>query len=157
MQALLRSVKSMHILILPFFLGTRTTFASHSGYIISLMTFTSRNLCTSALAAKILSSDIFLCLWFLGLIFGSMSNECCIMSLVTPCSSEALQAKMSWFFYSTFNNCISSSLVRVAAMVILLSNTTSSRGMHFVSSWSARSIFPFGISGGCDLLLAWSQ
>ena len=84
LQALFRSVKSMHILILPFFFGTSTTFASHSEYLTSLMTFASSNLCTSVFAARILSSDIFLCFCFLGLMFSLISSSCCIMSLLTP-------------------------------------------------------------------------
>ena len=76
MQALFRLVKSLHILIFPFFFGTKTTFASHSKYIISLMTFASKSLYTLAFATRILSSDIFLCLCFFNLIFGSISREC---------------------------------------------------------------------------------
>jgi len=95
LHALFRSMKSMHIPIFPFFFGTSTTFASHSEYLTSLMTFVSNSLCTSAFAAKILSSDIFLYRCFLGFILGLMSRECCIISLLTPFRSKADQAKTS--------------------------------------------------------------
>ena len=97
LQALFRSVKSMHILIFPFVFGTNTTFASHYEYLTSLITFASSNLWTSAFTAIILSSNIFLCHCFLGLTFRFKSNECWIMYLLTPCGSEADQAKTSLF------------------------------------------------------------
>src|SRR6187455_124572 len=83
-QALLRSVKSMHILHLPLAFFTITVLASHSGYFTSLMTPALRSLFTSFQAPSALSSDIFRSLCFLGLKDGSTLSECSITSLLTP-------------------------------------------------------------------------
>jgi hypothetical protein len=58
-HALLRSVKSIHILhfLLAFF--TMIVLASHSGYVTSLITPALRSLFTSFRAPSALSSDIF--------------------------------------------------------------------------------------------------
>ena len=116
LQALFKYVKSIHTLIVPFFFGTNTTFASQSEYLTSLMTFASSSLCTLVFATKILSSDIFLCLYFFGFMFGLMSRECCMMSLLTPCKSEADHAKMSLFLARTSRSSSSSLLERLPPM-----------------------------------------
>jgi len=66
-HALLRSVKSMHILHFPLAFFTITVLASHSGYVTSLITSALRSLFTSFRAPSALSSDIFRTLCFLGL------------------------------------------------------------------------------------------
>jgi hypothetical protein len=94
-HALLRSVKSIHILNFPLALFTMTVLASHSRYDTSLITSTLRSLFTSFHAPSALSSDIFRSLYFLGLKDGSTLSECSIMSLLTPHRSLAVQAKTS--------------------------------------------------------------
>jgi hypothetical protein len=94
-QALLRSVKSMHILHLPLAFFTITVLASHSGYFTSQMTPTLRSLFTSFRAPSALSSDIFQSLYFLGLKDGSTLSECSMTSLLTPQRSLADHAKTS--------------------------------------------------------------
>jgi hypothetical protein len=94
-QALLRSVKSMHILHLPLAFFTITVLASHSRYLTSLITPTLRSLFTSFQAPSALSSDIFRSLCFLGLKDGSTLSECSMTSLLTPQRSLADQAKIS--------------------------------------------------------------
>jgi hypothetical protein len=58
-HALLRSVKSIHILHLPLAFFTITVLASHSGYVTSLITPALRSPFTSFRAPSALSSDIF--------------------------------------------------------------------------------------------------
>jgi hypothetical protein len=94
-HALLRSVKSIHILHLPLAFFTITVLASHSGYFTSLMTSALRSLFTSFRAPSTLSSDIFRSLCFLGLKDGSTLSECSITSLLMPQRSLADQAKTS--------------------------------------------------------------
>jgi hypothetical protein len=94
-QALLRSVKSMHILYLPLAFFTITVLASHSGYFASLITPALRILFTSFRAPSALSSDIFRSLCFLGLKDGSTLSECSMTSLLTPQISLVDQAKTS--------------------------------------------------------------
>jgi hypothetical protein len=94
-HALLRSVKSMHILYLPLAFFTMTVLANHSGYFTSLMTPALRSLFTSFRAPSALSSDIFRSLCFLGLKDGSTLSECSMTSLLTPQRSLADQAKTS--------------------------------------------------------------
>src|SRR5699024_4598181 len=94
-HALLRSVKSIHILyfLLAFF--TMTVLASHSGYVTSLITPTLRSLFTLFRAPLALSSNIFQSHYFLGLKDGSTLSECSIISLLTPQRSLADQEKTS--------------------------------------------------------------
>src|SRR5688572_12403452 len=94
-QALLRSVKLMHILHLPLAFFTITVLASHSGYFTSLMTPALRSIFTLFRAPLALSSDIFRSLCFLGLKDGSTLSECSITSLLTPQRSLADHAKTS--------------------------------------------------------------
>jgi hypothetical protein len=94
-HALLRSVKSIHILNFPLAFFTMTVLASHSRYVTSLITLTLRSLFTSFHAPSALSSDIFRSLYFLGLKDASTLSECSIMSLLTPQRSLAVQAKTS--------------------------------------------------------------
>jgi hypothetical protein len=94
-HALLRSVKSMHILHLPLAFFTMTVLANHSGYFTSLMTPALRSLFTSFRAPSALSSNIFRSLCFLGLKDGSTLSECSMTSLLTPQRSLADQAKTS--------------------------------------------------------------
>jgi hypothetical protein len=54
-HALLRSVKSIHILHFPLAFFTMTVFASHSGYVTSVITPALRSLLTSFLAPSALS------------------------------------------------------------------------------------------------------
>jgi hypothetical protein len=56
-HALLRLVKSMHILHLSLAFFTITVLASHSGYITSLITLALRSLLTLFLAPSALSSE----------------------------------------------------------------------------------------------------
>jgi hypothetical protein len=83
-HALLRYVKSMHILHFPLAFFTMTVLASHSGYVTSLITPALRSLFTSFHAPSALSLDIFRRLCFLGLKDGSTLSECSITSLLTP-------------------------------------------------------------------------
>jgi hypothetical protein len=92
-HALLRSIKSMHILHFPLAFFTMIVLASHSGYVISLITPALRSLFTSFRAPLALSSDIFRSLCFLGLKGTSTLSECSITSLLTPQRSLAVQAK----------------------------------------------------------------
>jgi hypothetical protein len=94
-QALLRSVKSMHILHLPLAFFTITVLASHSGYFTFLMTPALRSHFTSFRAPSTLSSDIFRSLYFLCLKDGSTLSECSMTSLLTPQRSLADHAKTS--------------------------------------------------------------
>jgi hypothetical protein len=94
-QALLRSVKSMHILHLPLAFFTITVLASHFGYFTSLITPALRSLFTLFRAPSALSSVIFRSLCFLGLKDGSTLSECSMTSLLTPQRSLADQAKTS--------------------------------------------------------------
>ena len=134
LHALFRSMKSMHILMFPFLFGTNTTFASHSEYLTSLITFVSNSLCTSAFTAKISSSDIFLYRCFLSFTLGLMSRKCCIISLLTPFRSEADQAKTSLFLAKVSMSSASYSFDRLPLIVTFLSGTASSNGTNFVSS-----------------------
>jgi hypothetical protein len=94
-HALLRSVKSIHILHFPLAFFTITMLASHSGYVTSLITPALRSLFTSFRAPSALSSDIFRSLCFLGLKDGSTLSECSMTSLLTPQRSLVVQAKTS--------------------------------------------------------------
>lgn len=96
---LLRLVKSTQIVHFPFLFRTMTTFESHSGYWISLMTFASSRRSTSALVLMALSSDIFLSFFFQDLASGLSLNLCLIRSLLTPARSLVDQAKMFLFAY----------------------------------------------------------
>jgi hypothetical protein len=58
-HALLRSVKSIHILYFSLAFFTIIVLASHSGYVTSLITPALRSLLTSFLATSALTSDIF--------------------------------------------------------------------------------------------------
>ena len=94
-QALLRSVKSIHILHFPLAFFTITVLASHSGYFTSLITPALRSLFTSLRAPSALSSDIFRSLCLRGLKDGSTLSECSITSRFTPQRSLADHAKTS--------------------------------------------------------------
>jgi hypothetical protein len=87
----------MHIHHFPFFLWTITTFASHCGYLTSLMNPASNNLCTSAFVASIFSSDILWSFYFLGFTCGLTCNLCSITSRLTPTRSEVDHVKISLF------------------------------------------------------------
>ena len=102
-HALLRSVKSMHILHFPLAFFTITVLASHSVYVTSLITLALRSLLTSFHAPSALSSDIFRSFCFLGLIAGSTLSECSITSLLTPQRSLANQAKTSLLLNRNLN------------------------------------------------------
>jgi hypothetical protein len=101
--ALLRSVKSMHILHFPLDFFTIIVLASHSGYVTSLITPALRSLLTSFLAPSTLSSDIFQSFCFLGLMAGSTFSECSMTSLLTPQRSLVNQAKTSLLLNRNFN------------------------------------------------------
>jgi hypothetical protein len=102
-HALLRSVKSMHILHFPLAFFTIMVLASHSGYVTSLITPALRSLFTSFHAPSALSSDIFRSLCFLGLKDGSTLSECSITSLLMPQRSLAVQAKTSLLLNRNLN------------------------------------------------------
>lgn len=61
--ALFKSVKSMQTLIFPFFFGTATILASHSGYCTSLRNLASNSRSTSWFTASATAEDIFLLFW----------------------------------------------------------------------------------------------
>jgi hypothetical protein len=94
-RALLRYVKSIHILHLPLDFLTMTILATRSGYATSLMTQALSNLFTSAFATSALSSDIFWSFCFRGLTLVSTFKACSIILLSTPHRSFADQAKTS--------------------------------------------------------------
>ena len=71
-----------------------------------------------------------------------------MMSLLTPCRSEANQAKISLFLLRTSKSSFSSSSERFAPMITFLSRRASSRGIDLVSSSFFKSVYPQGISGG---------
>jgi hypothetical protein len=100
-----RSVKSVHIYHSPFFLWTITTFASHCGYLTSLINHASSNHCTLAFTASIFSPDILRSFYFFGFACGLTCNLCSITSLVTPTRLEEDHAKTSLFLS---RNCKSS-------------------------------------------------
>jgi hypothetical protein len=107
--ALLRSVKSIHILHFPLACFTITILASHSGYVTSLITPSLRSLLTLFLAPLALSLDIFRSFCFLGLMTGSTLSECSMTSLLTPQRSLAYQAKTSLLLNRNFNKIFSCS------------------------------------------------
>jgi hypothetical protein len=106
-HALLRSVKSIHILYFPLAFFTIIMLASHSRYVTSLITPALRSLLTSFLAPLALSSDIFRSFCFLGLTVGSTLRECSITSLLTPQRSLADQEKTSLLLNKNFNRAFS--------------------------------------------------
>jgi hypothetical protein len=108
-HALMRSVKSIHILhfLLAFF--TITVLASHSGYVTSLISPALRSLLTSFLAPSALSLDIFRSFCFLGLMAGSTLSECSITSLLTPQRSLVYQAKTFLLLNRNFSKVFSCS------------------------------------------------
>jgi hypothetical protein len=108
-HALLRSVKSMHILHFSLAFFTMTALASQSGYVTSLIRPALRSLFTSFCAPLALSSDIFRSLCFLGLKDGSTLSECSIISLLTPQRSLAVQAKTSLLLNRNLNKVFSCS------------------------------------------------
>jgi hypothetical protein len=75
-HALLRSVKSIHILHFSLAFFTIIVLANHSGYVASLITPALRSLLTLFLAPSAFSSDIFRSLCFLGMMVGSTLREC---------------------------------------------------------------------------------
>src|SRR5688572_2006290 len=83
-HALLRSVKSIHILHFPLTFFTITVLAIHSRYVTSLITPALRSLLTLFLAPSALSSDIFRSFYFFGLTTRSTLSKCSITSLLTP-------------------------------------------------------------------------
>src|SRR5688572_18141001 len=91
-HALLRYMKSIHILPFPLAFFTIIVLASHSGYVTSLITPTLRSLLTLFLAPSALSSDIFQSFCFLGLMVGYTLRKCSMTSLLTPQRSLADQA-----------------------------------------------------------------
>jgi hypothetical protein len=108
-HALLRSMKSIHILHFPLAFFTITVLASHSGYATSLITPALRSLLTLFLAPWALSSDIFRSFCFLGLMVGSTLRECLMKSLLMPQRSLADQAKTSLLLNQNFNKTFSCS------------------------------------------------
>jgi hypothetical protein len=108
-HALLRSVKSMHIIHFPLAFFTITLLASYSGYVTSLITPTLRSLLTLFLAPSALSSNIFQSFCSLGLIAGSTLSECSITPLLTPQRSLADQAKTSLLLNKNLNKVFSCS------------------------------------------------
>jgi hypothetical protein len=108
-HALVRSVKSMHILHFPLAFFTITVLASHSGYVTSLITPALRSLFTSFRATSTLSSNIFRSLCFLGLIAGSKLSECSMISLLTPQRSLADQGKTSLLLNRNLSKVVSCS------------------------------------------------
>ena len=81
-----------------------------------------------------------------------------MISLLTPCRSEADQVKISLFLVRTLRSYFSSSLGRLAAMATFLCGSASLRGVDFVSSCSLRSVLPFGMSSGSRVLVvAWTE
>jgi hypothetical protein len=80
-------------------------FASHCGYLTSLMNLTSNNLCTLAFTNSIFSSDILRSFCILGFACWLTCNLCSITSRVTPTRSEVDYAK-TFLFLS--RNCRSS-------------------------------------------------
>ena len=70
-----------------------------------------------------------------------------MISLLTPFKSEADQAKTS-LFLARVSTRSSSSFDKLPLMMTFLSRMTSSSATDFVSSWSLRSVLPFGMSGG---------
>jgi hypothetical protein len=108
-HALLRSVKSIHILHFPLAFFTIRVLASYFGYVTFLITPALRSLLTSFLAPSALSSDIFQSFYFLGLMAGSILSECSITSLLTPHRSLADQAKTFLLLNRNFSKVFSCS------------------------------------------------
>jgi hypothetical protein len=94
-HALLRSVKSIHILHFQLAFFTMTVLGSHSRYVTSLITPALRSISTSFRAPSALSSDIFQSLCFLGLKDESTLSDCLMMYLLTPQRSLVVQEKTS--------------------------------------------------------------
>ena len=70
------------------------------------------------------------------------------MSLLTPFKLEADQAKTSLFLARVSTRSTSSSFDKLPPMMTFLFGMASSSATDFVSSWSLRSVLPFGMSGG---------
>jgi hypothetical protein len=108
-HALLRSMKSIHILHFPLAFFTLQYWLTILD-ITSLITLARRSLLTSFLAPSALSSDIFQSFCFLGLMVGSTLRECSFTSLLTPHRSLADQAKTSLLLNKNFARVFSCSL-----------------------------------------------
>jgi hypothetical protein len=110
-HALLRYVKSIHMLHLPLDFLTITVLANHFGYATSLMTLVVSNLLTLAFAPSALSSDILRSFCLRGLTLGSTFKACSIMLLSTPHKSFDDQAKTSLLCNKNFQRLYSFSKV----------------------------------------------
>jgi hypothetical protein len=109
-HALLRSMKSIHIIHFSLAFFTIIVLANHSGYVTSLITLALRSLLTSFLAPSALSSDIFQSFSFLGLMVRSTLRACSMKFLLTPHRSLANQAKTSLLLNKNFARVFSCSL-----------------------------------------------
>ena len=127
-QALFKSMKSMHILQFSFFFFTKTVLDNQVGYLTSLITLTSSILWTSSLIDVTLSSDIFRSSCFLGLMEGSMSSLCSMMSLLTLRWSLAGHENTSLFLLRKSSSSCSCCCSRAGLMVITLSGRSLSSG-----------------------------
>jgi len=96
-HALLRSVKSMHTLHLPFFFRTATTFANHSGYFTSRIFPVLRRLSTSSLITLFRSGANLRHFRLTGLMVGSTFSLSEITSGSIPTISSCVHAKRSLF------------------------------------------------------------
>jgi hypothetical protein len=102
-HALLRSVKSIHILHFPLAFFTITVLANCYRYVASLITLALRSLLTLFFAPSALSLDIFRSFCFLGLMARSTLSECSMTFLLTPQRSLADQTKTSLLLNINFN------------------------------------------------------
>jgi hypothetical protein len=130
-HALLRSVKSIHILHFPLAFFTMTVLASHSRYITSLITLALRSLLTSFLTPSALSFDIFQSFCFLGLMVGSTLRVCSMTSLLTPQISLADQAKTSLLLNKNFHKVFSCSSNNCDPNNTFYSATSSHKSIDF--------------------------
>jgi hypothetical protein len=108
-HALLRSVKSMHILHFPLAFFTIIVLASHSRYVTSLITLASAAFSLRFVHLRLYHRTFFRSLCFLGLKAGSTLSECSMTSLLTPQRSLADQAKTSLLLNRNFNKVFSCS------------------------------------------------
>jgi len=92
---MIRSVKSMQTLHLPFFFFTTTGFASQLGYFASVIEPILNSFSTSAFTASARSRPNFLLFCLTGLKVGSTLSSCATISTLTPGKSSGDQTKIT--------------------------------------------------------------
>lgn len=126
----LRSLKSTHILHLPFLFLTITKFKSQYGHCTSLMKPAAMSLLTSSTIAWLRSRANVLLLCLTGLMFGITLTQCVITSGLTPSMSVYDQSKLTLWAFRNLINWFLSSPCKLALIFTVYSgpmDTSSSR------------------------------